>query len=197
MRKPAHRGTANHRGLCYQNNLSHAEWALVEPMIPQAKRRGCRPRGEYPRGSERSSTCFRPVASGRRRGKACRPCARRIPTLYCGTGMAPWSASITRSMSRRASRRGERRARGARSSAPRPFEWGPHARPAELDVGKKVAGWGRSTSHPHLPGACHERPAMGRPLAAPWPPTCSPTATVIEAIAGQLSGISAILQVDD
>src|SRR5471032_346879 len=42
MWKPAHRRTADHRGLRYPSDLTDAEWALVEPMIPPAKRGGRR-----------------------------------------------------------------------------------------------------------------------------------------------------------
>jgi transposase len=37
MWKPEHRRTADHRGLRYPSDLTDAEWALVEPMIPPAK----------------------------------------------------------------------------------------------------------------------------------------------------------------
>jgi transposase len=43
MWKPEHRRAANRRGLRYPSDLSDAEWALVEPMIPPAKHGG-RPR---------------------------------------------------------------------------------------------------------------------------------------------------------
>ena len=41
MWKPEHRRTAD-RGLRYPSDLTDAEWALVEPMIPPAKRGGRR-----------------------------------------------------------------------------------------------------------------------------------------------------------
>ena len=43
MWKPEHRRTASRHGLRYPSDLTDAEWALVEPMIPPAKRGG-RPR---------------------------------------------------------------------------------------------------------------------------------------------------------
>jgi len=43
MWKPEHRGAAKRHGLRYPNDLTDAEWALVEPLIPPAKRGG-RPR---------------------------------------------------------------------------------------------------------------------------------------------------------
>lgn len=44
MWKPEHRRAADRRGLRYPSELTDAEWALVEPEIPPAKRGG-RPRG--------------------------------------------------------------------------------------------------------------------------------------------------------
>ena len=43
MWKPEHRRAADRRGLRYPSDLSDAEWVLVEPLIPPAKRGG-RPR---------------------------------------------------------------------------------------------------------------------------------------------------------
>ena len=43
MWKPDHRRTADRRGLRYPSDLTGAEWALVAPLIPPAKRGG-RPR---------------------------------------------------------------------------------------------------------------------------------------------------------
>ena len=42
MWTPEHRRTADRRGLRYPSDLTDAEWALVEPMIPPAKRGGSR-----------------------------------------------------------------------------------------------------------------------------------------------------------
>ena len=40
MWKPEHRRAAERRGLRYPSDLSDAEWALVDPLIPPAKRGG-------------------------------------------------------------------------------------------------------------------------------------------------------------
>lgn len=40
MWKPEHRRTANRTGLRYPSDMSDAEWALVAPLIPPAKRGG-------------------------------------------------------------------------------------------------------------------------------------------------------------
>ena len=40
MWKPEHRAAADRRGLRYLSNLTDAEWALVEPLIPPAKHGG-------------------------------------------------------------------------------------------------------------------------------------------------------------
>src|ERR1051326_221369 len=42
MWKPEHRRAAERRGSRYPSDLSEAEWALIEPMIPPAKRGGRR-----------------------------------------------------------------------------------------------------------------------------------------------------------
>jgi transposase len=42
MWTPEHRRAAERRGLRYPSDLTDAEWALVEPMIPPAKRGGRR-----------------------------------------------------------------------------------------------------------------------------------------------------------
>jgi len=42
MWTPDHRRVADRRGLRYPSDLTDAEWALVEPMIPPAKRGGRR-----------------------------------------------------------------------------------------------------------------------------------------------------------
>ncbi len=42
MWKPEHRRAADRRGLRYPSDLTDAEWALVEPLIPPAKRGGRR-----------------------------------------------------------------------------------------------------------------------------------------------------------
>jgi Putative transposase of IS4/5 family (DUF4096) len=40
MWKPEHRRAAERHGLRYSSDLTDAEWGLVEPMIPPAKRGG-------------------------------------------------------------------------------------------------------------------------------------------------------------
>lgn len=42
MWKPEHRVAADRRGLRYASDLSDAEWAIIAPMIPPAKRGGRR-----------------------------------------------------------------------------------------------------------------------------------------------------------
>jgi transposase len=42
MWKPEHRIAADRRGLRYPSDMSDAEWALVAPMIPPARRGGRR-----------------------------------------------------------------------------------------------------------------------------------------------------------
>jgi len=42
MWKPEHRIAADRRGLRYPSDMSEAEWALVAPLIPPARRGGRR-----------------------------------------------------------------------------------------------------------------------------------------------------------
>jgi transposase len=42
MWKPEHRAAYDRRGLRYPSDLSDAEWALVEPLIPPARHGGRR-----------------------------------------------------------------------------------------------------------------------------------------------------------
>src|SRR5689334_13418422 len=61
----------------------------------------------------------------------------------CGTGMAPWSASIMRSTLRCASRKGVKRARRWRSSTRRQrkaLKKGSSLDPSGYDAGKKIKG---------------------------------------------------------
>jgi transposase len=138
MWTPDHRRAADRRGLRYASDLTDAEWALVQPAIPPAKRGG-RPRDVNVR--EVLNAIFfvpRPAASGTPCRRTCRRRARRTTTSCCGTGTARWSASITCFMSPRANARAAKRARRQRSStvkAPRQLKRGLHARPAGLRCG--------------------------------------------------------------
>ena len=40
MWKPEHRRAAERNDLCYPSDLTDAEWALVEPMIPPGRHGG-------------------------------------------------------------------------------------------------------------------------------------------------------------
>ena len=106
MWKPEHRGAAERHGLRYPSDLSDAEWALVEPLIPPA-RRGGRPRDVNVR--EVLNAIFYVLSTGcqwKALPKDCRRRARRTITSCCGTGTARLSASTTHSTSQRASRLG-------------------------------------------------------------------------------------------
>ena len=55
MWTPEHRQAAARRGLRYPSDLTDAEWALIEPMIPPARRSAAR--RERPRGAQRDLLC--------------------------------------------------------------------------------------------------------------------------------------------
>ncbi|HVT27437.1 MAG TPA: IS5 family transposase [Lacipirellulaceae bacterium] len=144
MWKPEHRRAAERRGLRYLSDLTDAEWALVEPMIPPAKRGGRRREVNI---REVLNAIFYVLATGcqwqalpnRRR-------ARRIRTSCCGNGTARWSASTMRFMSPRASGKAGRRVRRLRSStvkAPKRqsgSKGGSTLDPQGFDAAKKVTG---------------------------------------------------------
>ena len=72
----------NRDKLRYPSDLTDAEWAHIEPLIPPGK----------PGGGKRR-VAIREVING------CRPEAPCMITSACGTGTARWIASIMRSTS--------------------------------------------------------------------------------------------------
>lgn len=107
-----HRRARNRKGLRYPSDLTDEEWALVEPMIPPAKR-----------GGRKRSVNLREVLNGifyvlstgcqwERCPRTCRRKARFTTTSICGAGTARWSAFITRCMWPAASRSEKRQANG-------------------------------------------------------------------------------------
>ncbi len=153
------------RGLRYPSDLSDAEWALIEPMIPPARRGGRRRSVNVREVAQRDLLrAFDRLPVEGACPRTCRRRARRITTSCCGTGTARWSASITRSMSRCASRQDAKRARRRRSStarAPRRSKRGLHARPAGLRCGQE--GHGPQAAYPRR----HARPPAERRRSCP------------------------------
>ena len=130
MWKPEHRRAAERRGLRYPSDLTDAEWALVEPMIPPAKRGGRRREVNV---REVLNAIFYVLSTGcqwQALPKDLPPKTRRIRTSCCGIGTERWSASTTRSTSPRASARAVKPAQPPRSStvkAPKRLKRGLHA----------------------------------------------------------------------
>jgi len=116
MWKPEHRRAAVRHGLRYPSDLTDAEWVLVEPMIPPAKRGGRDARRMFARFSTQSSTCSRPVANGRRCRRTCRRKARRVRTHAVGLGRNIGAHPAHTSMSLRASARAGKPAQLPQSS---------------------------------------------------------------------------------
>ena len=86
MWKPEHRRAAERRGLRYPSDLTDAEWALVEPMIPPAKRGGRRREVNI---REVLNAIFYVLSTGcqwQALPRTCRRRARRIRTSCCGIG---------------------------------------------------------------------------------------------------------------
>ena len=112
-----HRRAANRSGLRYPSDLTDAEWALVEPMIPPARH-----------GGRKRSVNVREVLNGifyvLWTGCQWKALPRDLPPKstvhdYCGTGTARWSGSITRSTWRCVNRKVAKQARRPPSSIPR------------------------------------------------------------------------------
>src|SRR4029453_15451942 len=82
MWKPEHRQAANRSGLRYPSDLTDAEWALVEPMIPPARPGGPTLR-ERARGVERD--LLHPMDRLPMEGSAKRPAAEEHGARLSGT----------------------------------------------------------------------------------------------------------------
>ena len=127
MWKPEHRRAADRPGLRYPSDLTDAEWALVKPLIPPA-RRGGRPRDINVR--EVLNAIFYVLSTGcqwKALPKDLPPKSTAHHYFMLWTGTARWSAFTTHFTSQRASRPAVKRARRRRSSiarAPRPLKKG-------------------------------------------------------------------------
>jgi hypothetical protein len=64
MWKPEHRLAADRRGLRYPSDMTDAEWALIESLIPPAKRGGRRRFGRCARGSQYDQNNLLPMSPG-------------------------------------------------------------------------------------------------------------------------------------
>src|SRR5687767_8770673 len=119
MWKPEHRRAAGRRGVRYPSDLTDAEWALVEPMIPPAKHGG-RPRKVNVR--EVLNGLFYVLSTGCQWDAVPKDLPPKS-TLYDYFDLWVWvarcSGSMTPSIWRCASRLDARAARRRRSSTPR------------------------------------------------------------------------------
>src|SRR5271168_3284604 len=97
MWKPEHRLTADRRSLRYPSDLSDAEWALVAPMIPPARRGGRRRSVDV---REVLNAIFYVLSTGCQWKAMPKDLPQRIAISCCGTGTVRWIASTTRFMSR-------------------------------------------------------------------------------------------------
>jgi transposase len=76
MWKPEHRIAADGSGLRYPSDLTGAEWAVVEPMVPPAKHGGRKRTIDVRRVLNGIFYVRWPAANGRRCPKTCRPDTR-------------------------------------------------------------------------------------------------------------------------
>src|SRR3954469_1724964 len=137
------RGRYDRSKLRYPSDLTDAEWALVAPLIPAAKR-----------GGNKRTVNLREVANGlmyilstgcqwARSPRTCRRAAPCTTTSTDGTTTARSGAFTTRSMWHAGSWRGETPARALRSSiarASRAQKRGRRIDPPGYDGGKKIRG---------------------------------------------------------
>lgn len=91
----ANRGKYHRDGVRYPSDLTNAEWALVEPLIPPAKRGGRRREVEVREVLNGLLYVLARAANGGPCRRTCRRRARYSAISTCGTGMAR-SAVFTR-----------------------------------------------------------------------------------------------------
>ncbi len=140
---PEHPRAADRGGLRYPSDLTDAEWALIELMIPPA-RHGGRKRSINIR--EVLNAIFYLLWTGCQWKALPRDLPRRAPriiTSCCGTGTVGWSASIMHFTSRRASRldaKGALRRQSSTARVVKPLKKGLCTRPAGLRCGQEGHG---------------------------------------------------------
>ena len=119
MWKPEHRKAARREGLRYDSDMTDAEWALVAPFIPPAKRGGRKREVDV---REVLNAIFYVLWTGcqwKALPKDFPPKSTVHWYLTLWNWTARWSGSITRSMSLFASRKGAKPALPRRSSTAR------------------------------------------------------------------------------
>lgn len=114
MWKPEHRLANGRRGLRYPSDLSDAEWVLIAPLIPPARRRG---RRRSINEREDLNAIFYVLVTGCQWQALPKDLPPKSTAHFCF--QLWWTVSTRRFMSRYARRLGERRARVTRSSTPR------------------------------------------------------------------------------
>src|SRR5579864_8599433 len=143
MWKPEHRRAAGRGGLRYPSDLTDAEWALVAPMIPPAKR-----------GGRKRSIDVREVLNGifYVLSTGCQwnavptdlpPRARSTTISTSGTGTGHWSAFISPLCCRARARRARGKSHGSHhrcSKRQGRAKRGASLDPSGYDAGKKIKG---------------------------------------------------------
>ena len=89
----------NRDKLRYPSDLTDAEWAHIEPLIPPGKPGGGKRRVAIREVINGVMYILSTGSSGARCPRICRPEAPCMITSACGTGTARWIASIMRSTS--------------------------------------------------------------------------------------------------
>src|SRR5512135_731683 len=113
-------------GLRYPSDLTDAEWEIVAPLIPPAKRGG-RQREVDLRAVVTGLLyvlvmSWKMAANGAPGRRTFRPAARSTAIYNCGLGTARWNASTTHSIFEHANAKTAKRARPPRSSTVNPSD---------------------------------------------------------------------------
>src|SRR5215831_16493051 len=93
MWKPEHRIAADRSGLRYPSDLTGAEWAVVEPMVPSAKPGGRKRTIDVREIFTEFSTCCGLAANGKRCPKTFR---RRAQTVWAYFDLWTWDGTPER-----------------------------------------------------------------------------------------------------
>ena len=142
MWKPEHRQAANRSGLRYPSDLTDAEWAIVEPMIPPARHGGRKRSVNVREVLNGISTSYGPAANGRLCQKTCRRRAR-CTTIWGGNWdgtLEPIHHALYVAVREQAGREASPTAAIIDLNREGCSKRGPWLDPSGYDAGKKVKG---------------------------------------------------------
>ena len=144
MWKPEHRRAAQRHGLRYPSDMTDAEWAIVAPLIPPARRGGTEALGEHARSAQRHLLCVvdgLPMEGAAQGPAAEEHGARLSRTVELGrhAGAHPSCALCRGARARKAAKPAPRR-RSSTAKRQGRAQRGALLDPSGYDAGKKVKG---------------------------------------------------------